>query len=136
MAVFPLMNRDPNRSFITPLGEFMSTTKNLMWKLECINLGLILPNTRTKHIQEQTPSICLTVLIVQTYTLANYTRCLGQPKRNHACEFKDAWHSLDKQTFNCHIDIPLIYLQIKRSRRSLIPSLFITPIEPCQHRLG
>ena len=45
-------------------------------------------------------------------------------------EFKEAWHSLDKQTFNGHIDIPLIYLQLKRICRSLISSHFITPIEP------
>ena len=37
---------------------------------------------------------------------------------------------LHKKTFNRHIDIPLIYLQLKRSRRSLISSHFLTPIQP------
>ena len=44
-------------------------------------------------------------------------------------EFKEACHSLDKQTFNGHVDIPPIYLQLKRIRRSLISSHFITPIK-------
>ena len=48
----------------------------------------------------------------------------------HAREFKEARHSLDEQAFNRHIDIPLIYLQLKRSRRSLISSPFLTPIQP------
>ena len=55
---------------------------------------------------------------------------LGQANTKHAREFKEAWHSLDKQTFNCHIGIPLIHLQLKSSRRSLISSPFITPMEP------
>ena len=59
-----------------------------------------------------------------------HTKCLEQANTKHAREFKEAWHSLDKQTFNRHIDIALIYLQLKRSRRSLISSPFITPIEP------
>ena len=58
------------------------------------------------------------------------TKCLGQATTKHAREFKKAWHSLDKQTFNRHIDIPLIYLQLKRSCRSLISSPFLTPIQP------
>ena len=60
----------------------------------------------------------------------SHTKCLGQANTKHAHEFKEAWHSLDIQTFNRHIDIPLIYLQLKRSRRSLISSPFITPIKP------
>jgi hypothetical protein len=36
----------------------------------------------------------------------------------HAREFEEAWHSLDKQTFNRHIDFPTIYLQLKRSHKS------------------
>ena len=46
------------------------------------------------------------------------TRCLGQATTRHAREFKEAWHSLDKQTFNRLIDIPTIYLQLKRSHKS------------------
>ena len=42
----------------------------------------------------------------------SHTKCLGQANTKHAHEFKEAWHSLDKQTFNRHIDIPLIYLQL------------------------
>ena len=40
------------------------------------NLGLILPNTRTKHTQRTNtmPSICLTVLIVQKDTLAKHQK--------------------------------------------------------------
>ena len=40
------------------------------------------------------------------------TKYLGQAATKHAREFKEAWHSLDKQTVNRHIDIPLIYLQL------------------------
>jgi hypothetical protein len=46
------------------------------------------------------------------------TRCPGQAMTKHAREFKEAWHSLDKQTFNRHIDTPTIYLQLKRSHKS------------------
>ena len=47
------------------------------------------------------------------------TRCLGQATtKQHAREFKEAWHSLDKQTFNRHIDIPTIYLPLKRTHKS------------------
>ena len=59
-----------------------------------------------------------------------HTRCLGQANKKHAREFKEAWYSLDKQTFNRYIDIPLIYSQLRRSRRSLISSPFVTPIQP------
>ena len=45
-------------------------------------------------------------------------RCLGQATTKHAREFKEAWHSLDKQTYNRHIDMPTIYLQLKRSHKS------------------
>ena len=41
-----------------------------------------------------------------------HSKCLGQATTKHAREFKEAWHSLDKQTFNRHIDIPLIYVQL------------------------
>ena len=46
------------------------------------------------------------------------TRCLGQATTKHAREFTEAWHSLDKQTFNRHIDISTIYLQLKRWHKS------------------
>ena len=59
-----------------------------------------------------------------------HTRCLRQANTKHLREFKEACHSLDKQTFIRHIDIPVIYLKLKRSRRSLTSSPFITPIEP------
>ena len=39
----------------------------------------------------------------------SHARCLGQANTKNAREFKEAWHSLDKQIFNRHIDIPLIY---------------------------
>ncbi len=46
------------------------------------------------------------------------TRCLGQTTTKHAREFKETWHSMHKLTFNRHIDIPTIYLQLKHSRKS------------------
>ncbi len=46
------------------------------------------------------------------------TRCLGQATTKHAREFKEAWHSMHKLTFNRHIDIHTIYLQLKHSRKS------------------
>ena len=46
------------------------------------------------------------------------TRCLGQATTKYAREFKEAWHSMHKLTFNRHIDIPTIYLQLKHSRKS------------------
>jgi hypothetical protein len=49
---------------------------------------------------------------------SSQTRYLGQATTKHAREFKEAWHSLDKQTFNRHIDIPTIYLQLKRWHKS------------------
>ena len=55
------------------------------------------------------------------------TRCLGQATTKHAREFKEAWHSLDKQTFNRHIDIPTIYLQLKRSHKSPNQFIFFNP---------
>jgi hypothetical protein len=56
------------------------------------------------------------------------TRCLGQATTKHALEFKEAWHSLEKQTFNRHIDIPTIYLQLKRSHKS--PNSFSLNFNP------
>ena len=53
------------------------------------------------------------------------TRCLGQATTKHARECKEAWHSIDKLTFNRRIDIPVIYLQLKRSHKS--------PISPALH---
>ncbi len=41
-----------------------------------------------------------------------------QATTKHAREFKEAWHSMDKLTFNRHIDIPIIYLQLKHPRKS------------------
>ncbi len=57
------------------------------------------------------------------------TSCLGQATTKHAREFKEAWHSINKQTFNRHIDIPTIYLQLKHpsKRSSLSPSTFNPP---------
>ena len=65
------------------------------------------------------------------------TRCLGQATTKHAREFKEAWHRLDKQTFNRHIDIPTIYLQLKRSHKYPNPSslTFNHPQLPSLHRL-
>jgi hypothetical protein len=55
------------------------------------------------------------------------TRCLGQVTTKHAREFKEAWHCLVKQTFNCHIYIPTIYLQLKRSHKSPNSSYTFNP---------
>ena len=55
------------------------------------------------------------------------TKFLGQTKTKHAREFKEAWHSIDKQTFNRHIDIPTIYLQLKRSFKSHSSLLTFNP---------
>ena len=46
-----------------------------------------------------------------------------KPRQNNARQFKEAWRSSNKQTFNRHFDILLIYLQLKRSCRSLIHHL-------------
>ena len=45
------------------------------------------------------------------------TRYLGQATTKHAHEFKEAWHSIDKLTFNRHIDIPTVFLYLKHSRK-------------------
>ena len=42
------------------------------------------------------------------------TEILGQAAIRHAREFKEAWHSMDRSTFNRHIDIPTIYHQLKK----------------------
>ncbi len=57
------------------------------------------------------------------------TRCLGQATIKHACEFKEALHSMDELTFHRHIDISTIYLQLKRPRKSstLSPLTFNPP---------
>jgi hypothetical protein len=51
------------------------------------------------------------------------TRCLGQATTKHAREFKEAWHSIDKLTFNHRIDIPVVYLQLKHSHKNPVSSL-------------
>jgi hypothetical protein len=33
----------------------------------------------------------------------------------HAREFKEAWHIMDNNTINRHVDIPTIYLQLKKT---------------------
>ena len=43
------------------------------------------------------------------------TQLLVQAKTKHAREFKEAWHSVDKNTINRHIDIPPVFLQLKNS---------------------
>lgn len=40
------------------------------------------------------------------------TKFLGQAITKHTREFKEAWLSMDKLTFNRHTDIPAIYLQL------------------------
>jgi hypothetical protein len=42
-----------------------------------------------------------------------HTELLGQAQTKHAREFKEAWHSMDNNTINRHVDIPTIYLQLK-----------------------
>ena len=39
---------------------------------------------------------------------------LGHAHTKHAREFKEAWHSMDNNTINRHVDIPTIYLQLKK----------------------
>ena len=46
------------------------------------------------------------------------TQLLDQAKTKHAREFKEAWHSVDKNTINRHIDIPSVFLQLKNSSNS------------------
>ena len=43
------------------------------------------------------------------------TQLLDQAKTKHAREFKEAWHSVDKNTINRYIDIPPVILQLKNS---------------------
>ena len=43
------------------------------------------------------------------------TQLLDQAKTKHGREFKEAWHSVDKNTINRHIDIPPVFLQLKNS---------------------
>ena len=43
------------------------------------------------------------------------TQLLDQAKTKHAREFKEAWHSVDKNTINRHIDISPVFLQLKNS---------------------
>lgn len=49
------------------------------------------------------------------------TKLIGQAATKHAREFKEAWHSIDKCSFNRHIDIPTIYLQLKHLNNSASP---------------
>ena len=42
-----------------------------------------------------------------------HKKILGQATSKHAREFIEAWYSINKSSFNRHIDIPPIYLQIK-----------------------
>ena len=50
-----------------------------------------------------------------TFNLAD-TKILGHAKTRRARQFKEAWHSTNKATFNRHIDIPTIYQQLRRRR--------------------
>ena len=40
-------------------------------------------------------------------------KLLGKAQTKEACEFIETWHSLDKSSFNRHIEIPSVYLQLK-----------------------
>ena len=51
------------------------------------------------------------------------TKLLGRATTRHAREFKEAWHSIDKNTMNRHIDIPTVYLQLKQSENLTTSSL-------------
>ena len=46
------------------------------------------------------------------------TQPLGRAQTKHACEFKEAWYSIDTNTINRHIEIPTIYLQLKTIRNN------------------
>ena len=54
------------------------------------------------------------------------TEILGQAAIRHAREFKEAWHSMDRSTFNRHIDIPTIYHQLKQTQNPRLSSLSST----------
>ena len=43
------------------------------------------------------------------------TQLLDQAKTKHAREFKEAWHSVDKNTKNRHVDIPPVFFQLQNS---------------------
>ena len=43
------------------------------------------------------------------------TQLLDQAKTKHARQFNEAWYSVDTNTINRHIDIPLVFLQLKHS---------------------
>ena len=53
------------------------------------------------------------------------TKLLGRATTRHARELKEAWHSIDKNTINRHIDIPTVYLQLKQSDNLTTSSLHI-----------
>ena len=40
-------------------------------------------------------------------------KLLGKAQTKEAREFIETWHSLDKSSFNRHIEIPSVYLQLK-----------------------
>ena len=42
------------------------------------------------------------------------TQLLDQAKTKHTREFKEAWHSVDKNTLNRHIDIPPVLPSTKK----------------------
>ena len=54
------------------------------------------------------------------------TEILGQAATRHVREFKEAWHSMDRSTFNRHIDIPTIYHQLKQTQKPRLSSLSST----------
>jgi hypothetical protein len=64
-----------------------------------------------------TSSLLFSQKYKQNYTAFNWTHTelLGQAQTKHAREFKEAWHSMDNNTINRHVDIPMIYLQLKKT---------------------
>ena len=54
------------------------------------------------------------------------TEILGQVATRHARKFKEAWHSMDRSTFNRHSDIPIIYHQLKQTQNPRLSSLSLT----------
>ena len=60
------------------------------------------------------------VISIQTYSeslgvISNIFSFHTVQLYKHTRDFKEAWHSVDKNTINRHIDIPPVFLQLKNS---------------------
>ena len=54
------------------------------------------------------------------------TKIVGQTTTRHARKFKETWHSMDRSTFNRHINIPTICHQLKQTQNPRLSSLSST----------